>query len=90
MDRRTPSRWRQPSLDALLAAGTHVWSSVRESLTQWLSDESLRGSVQPHLRPRDDDALLLPFTVADYVDFYASEHHATNLGRDASGPASRR
>jgi len=23
----------------------------------------------------------LPFTVADYVDFYASEHHATNLGR---------
>jgi len=25
--------------------------------------------------------ILLPFTVADYVDFYASEHHATNLGR---------
>jgi fumarylacetoacetase len=23
----------------------------------------------------------LPFEVADYVDFYASEHHATNLGR---------
>ena len=23
----------------------------------------------------------LPFTVADYVDFYASEHHATNVGR---------
>jgi fumarylacetoacetase len=23
----------------------------------------------------------MPFTVADYVDFYASEHHATNLGR---------
>jgi fumarylacetoacetase len=23
----------------------------------------------------------LPFRVADYVDFYASEHHATNLGR---------
>ena len=25
--------------------------------------------------------LLLPFEVADYVDFYASEHHAANLGR---------
>src|SRR5438270_3612132 len=71
----------QPSLDALLAAGPPAWSSVRESLTQWLSDESLRESVQPHLRPRDDDALRLPFAVADYVDFYASEHHATNLGR---------
>ena len=23
----------------------------------------------------------LPFAVADYVDFYASEVHATNLGR---------
>jgi len=70
-----------PSLDLLLAAGPTVWSSVRASLTQWLSDESLRAQVQPHLHPRDDSELLLPFTVADYVDFYASEHHATNLGR---------
>jgi fumarylacetoacetase len=71
----------QPSLDGLLAAGPTAWSGIRASLTQWLSEESLRAAVQPHLRPRDDDALLLPFTVADYVDFYASEHHATNLGR---------
>ena len=26
-------------------------------------------------------SLHLPFEVADYVDFYASEHHASNLGR---------
>ena len=26
-------------------------------------------------------ALHLPFEVADYVDFYSSEHHATNVGR---------
>ncbi|WP_447643887.1 fumarylacetoacetate hydrolase family protein [Nocardioides zeae] len=25
--------------------------------------------------------LLLPFEVGDYVDYYASEHHATNVGR---------
>ena len=25
--------------------------------------------------------MLLPFAVADYVDFYASEHHATRVGR---------
>ena len=25
--------------------------------------------------------MLLPFEVADYVDFYASEHHASNVGR---------
>jgi fumarylacetoacetase len=32
------------------------------------------------LIPITDVELLLPFTVADYVDFYASEQHATNLG----------
>ena len=71
----------RPSLDALLAAGPSAWSSVRELLTQSLGDESMRGLVQRHLRPRDDTALVLPFAVADYVDFYASEYHATNLGR---------
>jgi fumarylacetoacetase len=33
------------------------------------------------LVPIDAVELLLPFTVADYVDFYASEQHAVNLGR---------
>jgi fumarylacetoacetase len=71
----------QPSLDGLLAAGPQVWDAVRADLTRWVSDESLQGRVRPHLAPRDDAALRMPFTVADYVDFYASEHHASNLGR---------
>ena len=29
----------------------------------------------------DEDRLGMPFEVADYVDFYSSLHHATNLGR---------
>jgi fumarylacetoacetase len=32
------------------------------------------------LVPAADVELLLPFSVADYVDFYASEHHARNIG----------
>ncbi len=31
--------------------------------------------------PAESAALHLPFAVADYVDFYASEHHASNVGR---------
>ncbi len=31
--------------------------------------------------PADSVLMHLPFTVADYVDFYASEQHATNVGR---------
>ena len=71
----------QPSLDTLLAAGPRAWAELRAEVTRWLTDDALRPVVAPHLRPRDDAQLLLPFTVADYVDFYASEQHATNLGR---------
>jgi fumarylacetoacetase len=31
--------------------------------------------------PVDEVTLLLPFEVADYVDFYCSLHHASNVGR---------
>ena len=71
----------RPSLDGLLAAGPHAWADVRAEVHRWLADEALRPAVKPHLRSRGDVELLLPFTVADYVDFYASEQHATNLGR---------
>ena len=37
--------------------------------------------VEPHLLPLADVTMHLPFEVADYVDFYASEQHATNVGR---------
>ena len=70
-----------PTLDRLLAAGPDVWAAVRGEVTGWLSDPSHRAAVEPSLRARDEAALRLPFTVGDYVDFYASEQHATNLGR---------
>ena len=67
------------TLDRLLAAGPATWQRVRACLTEWLSDERFRSEVTLH--PAAALAMLLPFTVADYVDFYASEVHATNLGR---------
>ncbi|SEM30654.1 fumarylacetoacetase [Streptacidiphilus jiangxiensis] len=70
-----------PSLDPLLAAGRPAWTRVREALTRWLSDPAFRTVVEPCLVPAEGVALHLPFTVGDYVDFYASEHHASNLGR---------
>ncbi len=69
------------SLDRLLAAGRPTWSRVRSRLQQALSDERSRAVLEPLLLPAADVALHLPFTVADYVDFYSSEHHATNVGR---------
>ncbi|KJK60080.1 fumarylacetoacetase [Saccharothrix sp. ST-888] len=69
------------SLNPLLAAGRSAWTEVRAALTAWLSEESYRTAVSPCLLARGEVDLHLPFEVADYVDFYASEHHATNLGR---------
>ncbi len=67
------------TLDGLLAAGPAVWAEVRAAVTAWLTDDDHRATVVPLLVPAADAAMLLPFTVADYVDFYASEHHARNI-----------
>ena len=54
---------------------------MRQRITDWLTDDAHRAEVEPHLLPRGDVTLHLPFEVADYVDFYSSRHHAENLGR---------
>lgn len=42
---------------------------------------SVRRAVEDCLVDRASAAMHLPFAVADYVDFYSSIHHATNVGR---------
>ncbi|MEU6662331.1 fumarylacetoacetase [Streptomyces sp. NPDC046821] len=69
------------TLNPLLAAGRTAWSDVRRALTAWVTVPAHRDTVLPLLHPLDDVTLHLPFEVADYVDFYASENHANNLGR---------
>jgi fumarylacetoacetase len=69
------------SLNPLMAAGRAAWTSVRAAVLSWLTDPAHRPAVEPQLVPRAQATLHLPFEVGDYVDFYASEHHATNLGR---------
>ncbi|AOT60402.1 MULTISPECIES: fumarylacetoacetase [Streptomyces] len=71
----------QPSLNPLMAAGRTVWRDVRRALTAWLTSPAHRADVEPLLYPLDAVTLHLPYEVADYVDFYASEHHASNVGR---------
>ncbi|MFE4702042.1 fumarylacetoacetase [Streptomyces sp. NPDC056738] len=71
----------QPTLDPLLAAGRTAWSDVRRALTAWVTVPAHRETLAPHFHPLSDVTLHLPFTVADYVDFYASENHARNVGQ---------
>ncbi|MBD2759132.1 fumarylacetoacetase [Yimella sp. cx-573] len=73
--------WSQPTLNAFVAQGRPAWSAARAWLRQTLGDASFEDAVASHLHPLDELTLHLPIEVADYVDFYASEHHATNVGR---------
>ncbi|MEU2428654.1 fumarylacetoacetase [Streptomyces sp. NPDC007861] len=70
----------QPSLGPLLAAGRTAWRDVRRALTAWVTVPAHRQDIEPLLHPLDAVTLHLPYDVADYVDFYSSEHHATNVG----------
>ncbi|MGA8257296.1 MAG: fumarylacetoacetate hydrolase family protein [Nocardioides sp.] len=63
-----------PSLNPFLAGGRALWDQTRAQVVALV--ESDTATI-----PLDEVELHLPFEVADYVDFYASEHHATNVGR---------
>jgi fumarylacetoacetase len=75
------SVWQTPSLNAFLALGRPAWTTARTWLTEVLSDDVHRDGVSPHLHALGDVVLHLPVEVADYVDFYASEDHASNVGQ---------
>src|SRR5579859_7466770 len=71
----------EPSLNAFLAQGRARWSDVRARITELVTEPRHRASVEPALHPLSQVRLHRPFEVGDYVDFFASENHATNVGR---------
>jgi len=75
------SMLRRPTLNEFMASGRAQWSRVRAAVRALLREESSRGSVEPLLLRQDAVTMCLPFDVADYVDFYSSKDHATNVGR---------
>ena len=73
--------WATGSLNAFMASGPTRWREVRARLIDLLVDTGRTDDVATALLPLDEVTPVLPFEVADYVDFYASEQHATNVGR---------
>jgi fumarylacetoacetase len=69
------------SLNAFMARGASVWTSVRGRLTDVLAAAKPAETLPGALIPLAEVTLHLPFEVADYVDFYSSMHHAENVGR---------
>jgi len=73
--------WAQPSLNHFLSLGRPAWTAARRWLIEVLSNPAHQDGIEPHLIPLAEVTMHLPIEVADYVDFYASENHATNIGR---------
>lgn len=67
------------SLNRLLAGGRTAIEEVRGALAELIGQDDDR--LAEAMVPREDVQLLLPVTVGDFLDFNASLHHATNMGR---------
>jgi fumarylacetoacetase len=73
----TPDALEAATLNPILAAGRTAWTALHSRVAALFD-----GNAHDGLLVDECDLLLrLPFDVADYVDFYSSIHHATNLGR---------
>jgi fumarylacetoacetase len=72
------------SLNALMSLRTDARRVLRRRLHAVLRQEasdSDQGTARRHLFAQSDVEMLLPATVSDYTDFYASIFHATNVGK---------
>ena len=65
----------RPTLNDFMALGPAVWAETRAEIAQLAAADGLPAT------PLADARLTLPFAVGDYVDFYASLDHASNVGR---------
>jgi fumarylacetoacetase len=82
---RAGARCAAPSLNGVMALGSGVASALRTALSALLRVDTpeggrarkLRGALLHDQRSVD---VALPAVVGNYTDFYASVHHATNVG----------
>ncbi|HEY4218328.1 MAG TPA: fumarylacetoacetase [Gemmatimonadaceae bacterium] len=70
------------TLNALMSAGPAASRALRFALSGWLRADlsSPFKDREKLLVPMRDAVLCMPAIIGDYTDFYASIHHATNVG----------
>jgi fumarylacetoacetase len=69
------------SLNELASRGREAARALRARVMDLLTDGAPeRHRAARNLVPRREAEMLLPFHIRDYTDFYASIHHATNVG----------
>ncbi|MCE7874812.1 fumarylacetoacetase, partial [bacterium CPR1] len=66
----------ESSLNRFMASGRESWGAVRRRLQELLAGPPVEAAIHRQAEVE----LLLPIEVGDYVDFYSSKEHATNVG----------
>jgi fumarylacetoacetase len=66
------------SVQSVMAMTRSDRQALRDEISHYLANQ--RPDAESHLRPQDGAEFLLPCPIGDYTDFYASIHHATNVG----------
>lgn len=80
LDEPTAAALRAPVLNPLLALDPAAWRRLRQALFRLLTAPENPGLPAGALPARADLDVEVPFAVGDYTDFYASIHHARNVG----------
>jgi fumarylacetoacetase len=72
--------------NSLMMLNREILSALRKRVSELLQAENfeirnVEGLVERILVPMDEAELLIPASIGDYTDFYASVYHATNIGK---------
>ena len=76
-----------PRGNPVMAAGPAVWPRCGDRLTALLAEGAAEaGSLKGILSRRPDAIMHMPFTVAEYTDFYARQASRLQCRHDVPGP----
>lgn len=80
------SLFQHDTLNFFAAQGKEIWTAVRHRVQTLLSidNQELQSNkelLSKVLIPLNEIEMQLPFKIEGFSDFYASEHHATNVGK---------
>jgi len=72
------------SLNALMALHPELWSALRNRISLLLradgNDFRKESQIEAALAPMANASMMMPVRIGNYTDFYASIHHARNVG----------
>ena len=70
-----------PFWNDVMEMGPNTWKQLRNQLMRLLSVQAAQQeNLKTVLTPMAEAEMHLPFIIAEYTDFYAGRHHATNVG----------